>query len=63
METLLAQDNLNKQCLKGFLNRVSPRNYFFVEKLPDALTDEARQIFIQEKCVFDEAKFCTQLEN
>ena len=43
------------------MNERSPRSKLFVQKLPDAFIDEARWIFIPQKCVFDEAKFCINL--
>ena len=43
------------------LNEGSPRSKLFVKKLPDAFMDEARWIFIPQKCIFDETKFCINL--
>ena len=40
------------------MNEGSPMSKLFVKILPDALVDEARWIFIPQKCVFDETKFC-----
>ena len=43
------------------MNEGSPRSKLFVKKLPDAFIDEARWIFIPQKYVFDETKFCINL--
>ena len=43
------------------MNEGSPKSKLFVKKLPDAFIDEARWIFILQRCVFDETKFCINL--